>query len=221
MSFLNLYFSLDVSEIPSAASSAPWRLLDIELHCKDGVLMASASVLGLNSTVFEKMLFSVVQMIESKSSIIRLDDVLKAEMELILKFYGVPQRDYYSIVSGLSKESTFSIISVAHRLDFAFALGFLCDHLLNVIPKPTPSELQFSDRLNLHAVLLKWSQLSESPQYYRQFVDGLVKSSLSEETTSLFSTVHFAAQMRPKCMQLTITVSLIFLFEILTTFFCT
>ena len=86
---------MDASEIPSTASSAPRRLLDIELHCKDGVLLASSQVLGLNSTVFEKMLFSVVQMLESKTSIILLDDVKKADMELILKFY-VPRQDYYN-----------------------------------------------------------------------------------------------------------------------------
>ena len=204
ISFIDFYSSLDFYEIPPAASSAPRSLLDIELHCKDGVLMASSHILGSNSTVFEKMLFSVVRMVESRTSIIRLDDVKKAEMELILKLY-VHRRDYSPIVSGLSKESTISIIAFAHRLDFAFALEILCDHLLIVIPQPTSEELQFADRLNLHSVLLKWSQLCESPQYYRQFVDGLVKFPLSEETMSLFSTVHFSAQMRPKCMQLTIT----------------
>ena len=201
MSFINLYFSLDVSEIQATAFSAPRSLLDIELHCKDGVLMASSQILGSNSSVFEKMLFSVVQMVESKTSIIRFDDVLVAEMEFILKYY-VPQRDYHTIVNGLSKESTMSAIAFAHRLDFAFALGFLCDHLLIEIPQPTPEELQFADRLNLHSVLLKWSLLCELPHYFHQFVRGLADFPLTKETTALFSDAHFTAQMIPKCMKL-------------------
>ena len=157
-------------------------------------------MLGSNSTVFEKMLFSVFQMVESKTSIIRLDDVLKAEMELLLKFCNFHE-NYRSLVRNLSKEATLSIIAIAHRFEFSNALTVLNNRLLKVIPEPTSAELKFVDRLNLHDVLLEWSKLCESPLFYRQFIHGQLDFSLSKETIFLFSSAQFASQMRPRCMQ--------------------
>ena len=131
LSFIGVYIfsynSLDSSEEPSAhviQSNTPRRLLDIELRCKDGLVMAPSQYLAMNSVVFEKMLFSNVKMLESITSVILLDDVLIADMQLLLKFCQV-QPNYQLLVNDLSKESTLSAIAVAHRFEFNYALTML------------------------------------------------------------------------------------------------
>ena len=176
------------------------RLLDIELHCKDGLVMASAQHLGASSVVFEKMLFSAVKMEESRTSIIHLDDVLMDDMELLLKFCYF-HRDYSSLVHYLSKDSTISTISIAHRFEFTDALEILCDHLVEEFSEPLPADIQFADRLNLENVLVQWSQSLDSPKLYAQFVLGLVEYPLSAETVKLFVETQFGAQMMPKCLR--------------------
>ena len=206
LSFIGVYIfsynSLDSPEEPSVIqSSTPRRLLDIELRCKDGLVMAPSQYLAMNSVVFEKMLFSNVQMLESITSVILLEDVLIADMQLLLKFCQV-QPNYQRLVNELSKESTLSAISVAHRFEFTYALTMLCDRLVEVILRPTPAELQFVDMLGLQTVLQKWSQLSASPRYQLKFLAGLADFPLSAKTVQLFAQAKYQAHLSsllPKC----------------------
>ena len=197
------YHSLDASEQdPSIANSTPRRLLDIELHCKDGIVSASSHSLAVHSVVFEKMLFSVVQMEESKTSIIRLDDVTLAEMELLLKFCRF-RLDYKSLVENLSKEFTISIIRVAHRFEFIDALNILCVRLLEVIPLPSAAEIQFADRFELLSVLAKWSVICATAAHHAVFMMGLVEFPISAIAMKLFVDASFAvhsALLLPKCI---------------------
>lgn len=193
---------MDAGETLDSSSVAPRRLLDIELHCKDGVIMSSAHALGTNSVVFEKMLFSAVQMEESKTAIIRLDDVAVADMHVLLCFCRF-HRNYDLIAKVLLKEELFRIIAIAHRYAFVNALDVLCDRLYEIVNEPTSAELQFADRLDLCSLLMKWSQCIAMPLYHRDFVIGLAEFPLSIQTTQLFANANFDACVNrslPQCM---------------------
>ena len=192
--------SLDnVSDVQVEFVTTPRRLRDIALHCQDGIIMVASQVLAMNSVVFEKMLFSTVQMEESITSIVRLDDVKMADMEIMIQFCTF-HKNYMTIVNSLTKESTLSAIAVAHQFEFHEALEFLCRQLLKVIPQPSPAELQFADRRDLQIVLSKWSRLCLLPHFQQQFIVGLVDFPLSIETLKLFAAVNYTDQMIPKCM---------------------
>ena len=135
------------------SSDIPRRLLDIELHCKDGTLMASSYLLAANSVVFEKMLFSAVQMEESKTNIVHLDDVLLIDMDLLLKFYEYRMRGVADNFNQLEIGSVVSLISIAHRYEFTGALEALCNRLVTVVSLPTSAKLQYADTLQLAIVL--------------------------------------------------------------------
>lgn len=180
-------------------------MLDIELHCADGLVLASSQTLGQNSRVFEKMLFARVQMSESITSQIRLDDVRIQSMELLLKFCKF-HRNYPSLLSGMSIEAIMLAISIAHRFEFVNAQEIMCDRLVELVPEPSPVQLQFADRFDLHSVLRQWARLCESAPFQHKFTANLAAYPLSKESLKIFADAHFKALMRPKCMSITIVV---------------
>lgn len=175
------------------------RLRDIEIHCKDGLVMASSQVLALNSIVFEKLLFSVIPMEESKTNIVHLDDVLMADMDLLLKFYEFRVESVADYFGQLETGSVMSLISIAHRYEFTGALGVLCDRLTKVIPVPTSAELQFADTLLLESVLKSWSRNCSSLSFYQSFVEGLADFPLSKPTLLIFSAANRDYTERMMC----------------------
>ena len=131
-------------------------------------------------------LFSAVQMEESKTNIVHLDDVLIADMDQLLKFYQV-RKDSRDFFTDLNAENVQSTILLAHRFDFTIALDVLSSRLLQIISVPSPAELQFADRLDLAELLTKWSVNCQSSQFYHTFVRGLGNFPLSTKTLDLFS----------------------------------
>lgn len=186
--------------------------------------MASSHFLAMNSVVFEKMLFSVVQMEESKTNVVHMDDVLLADIDQLLKFYEFRLEHPRKFFSQLDAVRCVSIISLAHRFEFTAALTLLCDRLSKVIYVPTLAEIQFADRLNLKNVLVKWSSNCRSSSFFHAFVKGLVDSQLSLDTVDLFSSAHrdiFELMCVPHCMIVyDIALSLNALFKILFIYVC-
>ena len=166
------------------------RLLDTELHCKDGLVMASSHVLALNSVVFEKMLFSTVQMEESKTNTVHLDDVLMVDVEFLLKFYEFRVEGVVDYFNQLETARLMSLISITHLYEFKAALGVLCKKLVKLIPVPSPTDLQYSDKLQLEIALKSWSVNCRLPNLYETFVNSLRQYPLSDETVRMFSTAH-------------------------------
>lgn len=164
-------------------------MLDIELRCKDGSFQASSVYLATNSVVFHRMFFSEMPMAESLTNIVHLDDILMADMELMIKFCQV-NKHYEDLAKDLSKESTLSSIHVAHRFEFTLALEILSLRYAEVVPVPTPQDLQFADRLELNYILNRWSLNCESSAYFYSFVVQLADFPLSSNTLKLFADVH-------------------------------
>ena len=106
----------------------------------------------------------------------------------------------------LSEDRLFECISIAHRYEFTFALKHLCDRLIQLIPMPTSSQLQFADRLELSPVLKEWSANCESVQYYYQFARSLAECPVSAATIALFSDVHLKHITRLEEVGMTMTV---------------
>ena len=198
------YDSLDGLQ---SSASTPRCLLDIELCCKDGVVMASSHLLASNSVVFEKMLFSVVQMEESKTNIVHIDDVSMADMVLLLNFYEFRVLGVVDYFNKLEAVRLVYLISISHRYEFTGALGVLCDCLAKAISVPTSAELQFADTLHLESVLRGWSVNCKSPKFYYTFVNGLGKFPLSEATLRIFSKANMDSVLflhQTRCMDLCI-----------------
>ena len=149
-------------------------------------------MLSASSVVFDRMLFSAMPMAESRTNIVHLDDVLMADMELMIKFCQV-NKCYPDLVKDLSRDATFSAISVAHRFEFSLALELLCVRFAELVPVPTPHELQFADRLELQSVIDIWSMCCKLSSFYCKFVKSLLEFPVSATTLSLFTDVHEAA----------------------------
>ena len=166
--------------------------LDIELRCKDGSVEASAHNLSANSVVFDRMLFSAMPMAESRTNIVHLDDILMADMELMIKFCQTNEC-YSDLVKDLMRDSVFSAIAVAHRFEFTLALKFLCARYVEIVPVPTPQQLQIADRMELKSVIDFWSLCCKSSSFYHKFVKSLLECPISAATLLLFTDVHAAA----------------------------
>ena len=205
MSHVYLYeleFFIDSLDEVVLSDAIPRRLLDIVIKCQDGVVMASSHFLAANSIVFEKMLFSAVQMEESITNIVHLDNVLMAEMDLLVKFYQV-RLDSRFFFDKLTHAEIVPIISIAHRFEFTVALKALSLRLVEVINVPTSAQIQFADQLDLLYVLENWSINCISAKFYLAFVTGLAEFPLSVATVHLFATAHHDATERmrqPQCM---------------------
>ena len=159
------------------------------MRCKDGSVEASAHILSANSVVFDRMLFSAMPMAESRTSIVHLDDIWMADMELMIKFCQVNEC-YQDLVKDLSRDATVSAISVAHRFEFSLALKLLCVRFAELVPVPTPEDLQFADRLELKSVLDVWSLCCKSSPFFYSFVKSLLEFPISAATLLWFTNVH-------------------------------
>ena len=138
-----------------------------------------------------RMLFTEAtqQMEEAKTNIVHLDDVTMANMSLLIQFC-LSREPPVDLLAELSEDRVFECISIAHRYEFTFALKNIVDRLIQLIPIPTSSQLQFADRLELSPVLKQWSANCESMKYYDQFVRSLAECPVSDTTIALFSDVH-------------------------------
>ena len=126
--------------------------------------MASSHFLAAHSVVFDKMLFSAVQMEESTTNVVHLDDVLMADFDLLLKFHEFRLNSSSEYFSQLEIAHVMSLISISHRFEFTEALFVLSNRFSSLVSVPTSSDLQFADRLELLDVLAKWSTNCTSPQ---------------------------------------------------------
>lgn len=176
------------------------QLLDIVIYCLGGILRASSQILATNSVVFEKMLFSLVQMQEAKTSIVYLADVAFADMELLLKFC-LPHQSYSTLLETTTVDTIMSVITVAHRFEFEFALPFLCKRLLELVEMPTATQIQFVERYELDMVLSLWAVKCASPSRHHKFIIELAEHPLDPATVKLFADKHFEHAMTPKCMR--------------------
>ena len=180
------------SEISNVSLPQKRSLLDIELLCKDGSIRGSSHLLGLNSVVFDRMLFSETAMLESKSNIVHLDDIYMADMDLMLSICK-NTANAANLTAELSEDRVFEYLRLAHRFEFLISLSALCTRLLQLITVPNAIQLQFADRLELTVVLEKWSLNCKSMLYYHQFVNQLVEYPMSATTVGLFSNKHLEA----------------------------
>lgn len=202
---LILFDSLDSATLTDGNVGANFLLsnaraiLDIELNCLDGVLHASSHILAANSVVFEKMLFAAVQMQEAKTRRVSITDVIMSDIELLLQFCR-PQMDYPSLLKSTTVNTILSVITVAHRFEFEFALPLLCKRLIQLVPLPTALQIQFADRYELVTVLHQWAVSCAHPMRHRTFISELPSYPLAAATASLFLNEHFEQMMMPKCM---------------------
>ena len=186
-----LMSSLDInSDIPSFSITSTSRSMDdIQLLFRDGAMKTSSHLMASYSIVFENMLFSVVQMEESKTGIIHLDDVLQSDMELLLKLCRLHRNPLFILVKA-SLKWIVSTIEIAHWYEFTYALEILNEKLLELVPNPTAAQLQFADRFDLQSVLANWSCLCASQSFYCRFVIELIDFPLSKATEKLFANRH-------------------------------
>ena len=150
---------------------------DLELRCKDGVIKTSSHLLAQNSDVFDRMLFPAATsqlMEEAKTMIVSLDDVAKDDMALIIQFCH-PHENPANLVAQLLENSVVACIRISHRYQFLFALRYLCERLVQLIPSPSAEQIQFADLMALSSVVDKWSRNCVSLQFYTEFVQNLAK----------------------------------------------
>ena len=184
--------------------SPPRHLLDIELRCRDGIVQASSQTLGFNSVVFEKMLFALVQMEESRTSVVHLDDIAKFDMELMIqfcKFHAHPD----NLIVNLNIDRLLSSLAVAHRFEFTNAVNALSRQLIRIVPVPTSAQIQFVDRLELNTVITAWSAIltCTNEDFNYMFLSGLADFPLSAPTLAIFAEAlreSILATRIPQCM---------------------